>query len=632
MSIHKTRPHQSGVLINLMKAIPDKSILVLVLFSAIVCLSGLFGLKTNADYRVYFDSNDPLLQTDSLLAEQYARLDSLLLILSVDESTLLEPALIELYPELKKQLEGIEHVKRVTGFFDFSEDENNFEFDVTSSDSNTDEGLLKRLRAHPRAMNMITQDGSLGLLEVGVSLPGINAAKEVKQFMTAIEAVINTQLNSLSAPVDVHYTGTLALNEAYIDVVRDDLKRFIPGLFLIFLICLFAFFRHWGISLFMIATALLSALVTFGIVGWLGWELAAINAFTPIIIMSLNIATSMHVVVSYLRSVSEGESRTDAMAQSVHYNLKALTLSKLTTALGFLLLAFSPSPPIQIVGFTIAIGMLVSYVLCLTLLRIVLPVFRLTQEQAGVIVSRLSLDALGTWILLHRIKIVLFSVVIIVISVLSLKQLQINDDVYDYFSEDHRFRQGTELIERHFDGSIRLFYSLQSNAELGVLAPDFAKSVKGFTAWLRAQDIVARVDDVYSLADKRGVRLNTIRPVLETSSPEMLGLEQELSDDYRAVKISVILKAVTAKQILTFNEQAQSWLDANHSPFTYQGGVGPDVLFAKLGERNARSMFFSLSLALIMIALVIGVLLRSWSAIFIGMVCNLLPVITVFAI
>lgn len=615
------------------KTMPHTQILVLVSIGIVICLCGLAGLKTNADYRVYFNPNDPLLQADNALGKQYARLDSLLLILSVEKGSLLEPALLNLYPVLEQQLASIEHVGRVTGFFQFLEDEGNLEVEVVESAVNESaEDLLLRLRAHPRGVNMIAADGRFGLLNVGVSLPGINTAKEVKQFMSTVETVVNKQLVLNELPVTVHYSGTLALNEAYIDVVRHDMKRFVPCLLLIFMFCLFIYFRHWGVCFLLMGTALLSAIAAFGVIGWLHWELAAINAFTPIIIMSLNIATSMHVVVNYFRFVAAGTNRVDAMAQSIQYNLTALTLSKLTTAFGFLLLSFSPSPPVQVVGYTVAIGMIISYVLCLSILRIVLPQLQLSREQAKSIVVRFSLGNLGTWTFKYRTKIIMFSVIVIVIGLVAIQRLQINDNVYEYFPEEHRFRQGTQLIDDHFDGSIRLFYSLNSGAPFGVLEPAYTKMAVAFTTWLRDQEIVARVDDIYSLAVKKGVQLNTIHPVLETNSPSMLGLEQEVSETYRAVKVSVFLKVVTAREVLAFDKQVKDWLDVNITPYRYEGGVGPDLLFARLGERNARSMFFSLSLALAMIALIIGALVRSWSAVGIGLVCNLLPVITVFAI
>ena len=265
-----------------MSSVPHPSVLVLVLVSIVICLYGLTGLKTNADYRVYFDKEDPLLQKDNQIGEQYAQLDSLILIISREDGTLLEPDLINIYTGFEKQLLNIRYIERVTAFFQFLDDES-----LVTNVNQEPEDLLHRLRTHSRGTNLITADGRYGLLNIGVSFPGENTAKEVKQFMTEVKSVADRQFKPKNLNIAVNYSGTLALNEAYIDVVRHDLKRFVPCLFSIFFICLFAFFRSWPITFLLIGTALLSAISAFGVAGWLHWELAAINAFTPIIIMSL---------------------------------------------------------------------------------------------------------------------------------------------------------------------------------------------------------------------------------------------------------------------------------------------------------------------------------------------------------
>ena len=289
----------------------------MILIVLIISLFGLSQLKTNADYRVYFDKTDSLLLKDKELEDKYSHLDSLLIILEAKKETLLRSELTELYQSLEEQLYKTKYVKRINGFFQFLDDETSFEDELSGIEDNSSPAeLLKRLQDNPRSTHLINQDGRFGLIDIGVHLPGVNTAKEVKSFMVELKSIVNNQLSSVDS-VAIHFSGTLALNEAYIDVVRDDLKIFVPALILIFLLCLFAFFRNWGICFVMIATAFLSAAGAFGVAGWMGWELAAINAFTPIILMSLNIATSMHIVVNYFRSVADGFSKTEAMTKSI---------------------------------------------------------------------------------------------------------------------------------------------------------------------------------------------------------------------------------------------------------------------------------------------------------------------------
>jgi predicted RND superfamily exporter protein len=92
------------------------------------------------------------------------------------------------------------------------------------------------------------------------------------------------------------------------------------------------------------------------------------------------------------------------------------------------------------------------------------------------------------------------------------------------------------------------------------------------------------------------------------------------------------LQGLTVSKLIAFENNTSTWLKAHLSAYEFHGGVGNDILFAKLGEQNARSLFLSLALALVLIALIIGILLRSVKAMVIAVVCNSLPVIVVFAI
>lgn len=615
-----------------MRFILSKYVLVMVLVGLAISSFGLANLKTNADYRVYFEKSDALLQKDEQLGSQYSHLDSLLIILEAKQDTLLKLELVEFYANLQKQLYNTRYVERVDSFFEFFDNEASIEAELDGIEDNRSQAeLLQQLQDNPRATHLVNDDGRFGLIDVGVQFPGVNTSNELKSFMLELKSVVNSHLSTVNS-MAVHYSGTLALNEAYIDVVRNDLMLFVPLLILIFVVALFAFFRSWGVCCLLITTAFLSALGAFGVAGWMGWELAAINAFTPIIIMSLNIATAMHIVVSYFRFVADGAPKPEAMAKSIEFNFTALTLSKVTTCIGFLLLWFCPSPPVKVVGFTVATGMLFSYLLCLSMLRIVLPKITLSTKQAKNNIDRFSLLSLGYQVLKHNNKLVLISAVIFLFSLAAISQLQVNDNVYEYFPKEHSFRQGTKLVDEQFDGSIRLFYSIESSTDFGIIEPDYTEGVLAFTAWLRQQDDVARIDDAFSHAAKNGIDFLSIKSFLENNPPEFLGLEQFITENYDAIKIAVYLKDITARELLAFDKQARKWLDKNIASGNYVGGVGPNILFARLGERNAKSMFFTMMLALVLIALITGFLMRSFAAAFIGLVCNLFPVIVIFAV
>lgn len=592
----------------------------------IIILTGLGQLKTNADYRVYFDKSAPLLLEDSVVREKYSELDSLVVVLTAEQGNLLEPDYIDFYQSVSTRLLEITSAARINSFYQIIDDD----FGVASTTPS--DKLLALIIDSPRYRDLITVTGSRGLLVIDTDLPGVDKASEVKQFVSNIKAILEQELAASNIPLTLNYSGLLALNNAYTEVVSHDLKRFIPLLLLIYSACLIYFFRSARLTALLLGNGLLSVLLAFGVAGWMGWELAAINAFTPVIIISLNIAIAMHIVMRYLNLLAQGNNNAQSVKSSISYNFKALTFSAATTIFGFLLLLFSPSPPVAVVGLIVALGMLFAYLQCLTILQFGLARSGISREQAQRVGQRISLQLLVNLVVTQSSKIVIVVIALSVASIAAVSQLTIDDNVYQYFPEDHSFRQGTDLIDEHFSGSMQLVYSLDSGADFGVFDQQYVNRLNAFTTWLQAQSGVANVTSGGAILPTSESRLAKAQDFFEGSKSSDYGYQQLISENYRSTKLLISLQGLTANQLIAFENNTSTWLRANLSVYEFSGGVGADILFAKLGEQNAKSLFVSLSLALVFIALIIGVLLRSVKAMIIAVVCNGLPVILVFAV
>jgi predicted RND superfamily exporter protein len=88
----------------------------------------------------------------------------------------------------------------------------------------------------------------------------------------------------------------------------------------------------------------------------------------------------------------------------------------------------------------------------------------------------------------------------------------------------------------------------------------------------------------------------------------------------------------SAAELLALDNAIQRWASENLKHVRCSAGTSPDLLFAHLGTTNAKSMFSSLVLALCLIALLIGGLMRSWAATAIGLICNLLPIVIIYGV
>lgn len=606
-----------------------------------LALAGTARLQTEANYRVYFELSDRLLQLEKDVSRQFGLADSAVLVLDAGQNDLLNSGHLAAFETLERDLQVLPYVGQVSGFYRFVEaqqdvlgDDGRDLFAEPSSDGAqfSSETRWAELLQHPRARDLVSADRRYALVEVQVQLPGENSAREVQQAMAQIKALAQAALVDTGLIAGISFSGALALNHAYIDVVRHDLAVFVPGLLLLIAGVLYAVLRNLRLVALPLLGGLLAALMAMGISGWAGWSLAAINAFAPIIIVSLHLAAGMHLLTAYLLLRARGLSPEVAVDQARVFNRRAMLLSALTTAAGFSLLALSPSPPVRVVGYTVALGVAISYLINTRILPLQLQGLRLEERKIIEIAQRLNTAHLLPWLAANRRPVLMLAALCTALAILGLGRAQINDSVYNYFPEDHGFSRGIEHLDRDFDGCVRLSYVLSQGDRDGALTPEFEQLQQGFTHWLAGQPEVSGGIDIYTLMERAGLDREQGAQLLQERSAADRGLDGLLDANHAATRVELALPALSSRELINFDQRARNWLAANHGLMQFQGGIGPDLIFASLGQRNAYSMFISLGLALVGIGLLVGILFRSASMAALGLACNLAPVLIVYAI
>ncbi|TNF70120.1 MAG: hypothetical protein EP298_00830 [Gammaproteobacteria bacterium] len=95
--------------------------------------------------------------------------------------------------------------------------------------------------------------------------------------------------------------------------------------------------------------------------------------------------------------------------------------------------------------------------------------------------------------------------------------------------------------------------------------------------------------------------------------------------------LSVYLKPISSAEILAFSQRSNTYLKA-HFSYAHSPAIGTSILFASLGKINAISMFWSLSIALVLVAVLLAIIKRSLLILFIGLFVNFFPILFVFSI
>ena len=609
-------------------AVLQRIAVVVLVAITVVTVAGVGRLEFNSHYTAYFDSDDPLLIAHQEISTLYDRRDAVFVVLQAANSFLsgTNYRLLEDVTALLSRLPFVSHTMSVTELGIVGE---------TLAENGDFIPSLEQVMDESRAMGLLlTENQLLAGIWVQIELPDKHS-RTVLDIVGTVRETVDSAIDGL--PISAHYTGTLALNEAYIEVVKHDLTRIVPLLLLVMMAVLGWLLRSWRAVLTLLPVGISAVLASFGVVGIFGAELAAIHSFAPIIVLSISLAGCVHMALSYNRYRAGGAPAEDAATMAARYNLLPMSLANATTALGFLGLAFSPSPPVRVLGYMVAAGSAVAFVLCMTLLPLLQARFDPWKPAAET--RSAHLDWLVNTVNRRRTAIVALFALLSLPAAWCASHNVISDNVLEYFVPSHTFHRDTRLVEDRFSGVSEVLYSMESGEEFGFFSADAVEALDGFSAWLGEQPEVNRVVSIADATLLREARqegrlqqrLDFFRDRIDTFADSNPLVALEVSDDYSSSVVTAYLQPLDSGRLIAFDRRVHAWAADNLDGYAVRSG-GPTLMFAKLGEQNIRSMFAAVTVALLAAALILGAAFRSGRVAGIGLVCNLLPILLVFSV
>ncbi len=335
----------------------------------------------------------------------------------------------------------------------------------------------------------------------------------------------------------------------------------------------------------------------------------------------------------------KGHSKHDAIKESLRINFGPVFLTSVTTAIGFLSMNASDAPPFHDLGNITAIGVMMAFVLSVTLLPALMAI--LPAKAKGVdskLVKRM--EALSKYIIAKQKRILVASIVASAIVLSFITNNNLEDNFVEYFDKSTEFRQDSDFINENLTGVYQVQYSLESKTNNGVSNPEFLGNVDEFVTWLRSQSEVRHVNTVtdtfkrlnknmhgddqsyYKIPEDKELSAQFLL-LYELSLPYGLDLNNQLNINKSSTQLVVTLENSGTKALKNFSERGSAWWEERTGDLSY--GVGPTVMFAYISERNINSMLIGTLSALVVISLLIMFALRSVKMGFISLIPNLLP-------
>ncbi len=646
------------------------AIAITVLLTLGLASGGRFLVFTN-DYRVFFGPDNPQLIAFEDLQETYTKSDNLFIMMEPKSGTVFDTATMQAIVDITERSWQVPYSIRVDSISNYqhtiSEGDDVFVQDLIEEPELLEPEAIANIKSvaleQPQLVNkLVSSNGQVTGINITVELPS-PLTEESKLLSKEERDLIDPNIALATAmdftremvtgfeadypEINFQTTGIVAMNQAFPEAIEADAKSLLPMAFLVVIVGVLLFLRNVWSMVGTVLVVLFSILLAMGSAGWLGIMLTPPAASAPTVILTLAVADCVHFLVTMLQNMRNKMPKNEAIVESLRVNFTPIFLTSVTTAIGFLSMNFSDSPPFHDLGNIVALGVGYAFVLSvffLPALMSVLPVKASVRTSNKATLMEKYAD-----FVIAKQKLLLWAMAAIMIgfSFMAPKN-ELNDIFVNYFDRTVPFRVATDEVTDKLSGLYILEFDLDSGEEGGVSNPEFLKDVEKFERYVETLDGVQHVssitetmrrlnrsmngddDNFYKLPEDRPMSAQYLL-FYEMSLPQGLDLTNQINQDKSKTRLAVTMETRSTQQVLEFEAQTMKWMQEN-TPAIAAPTTGATSMFTHISMRNIISMLGGTSIALVLISLILLFALRSIKFGIISLIPNIVPALMGFGV
>jgi len=245
---------------------------------------------------------------------------------------------------------------------------------------------------------------------------------------------------------------------------------------IIFLIMLF-FFRKFVLVLSPMIVAMVSVILTMGLLVATGNTIHIMSSMIPIFIMPIAVLDAVHILSEFFDRYQETRDRKATLRAVMDTLFAPMLYTSLTTAVGFASLALTPIPPVQVFGLFVAFGVLCAWFWTVLFVpAFIMFISDKSLENFGHPPGdhheepKTILTAFLAWtgrLTFRRARtVVAITVLVAAAAVYGIFQNRINDNPPNRFHESHPIRVADKVLNEHFGGTYMAYLALESKPDV----------------------------------------------------------------------------------------------------------------------------------------------------------------------
>ncbi len=293
-------------------------------------------------------------------------------------------------------------------------------------------------------------------------------AEQIRDFISQLQSTSNDEWFITGLPVAEDQFG----HEMFIQMAISA-----PLAGVMIFVLLWYFFRNLSLITAPMIVAMVSVIVTMGLLIGAGFDVHILSSMIAIFLMPIAVVDSVHVlsefVDRYKPELNSEHTPGVVIAEVMSHLFQPMLFTSVTSSIGFFSLMLTPIPPVQIFGAFVGFGILLAFIL--TVLFLPAWISRMSPSSLKNLNRKHQSNELGKLALMlratgkfsvKRSRWLLVGIVwLSTISVYGILSIQINDNPVKWFKAEHEIRVADRALNQHFAGTYDAWLVIESTTK-----------------------------------------------------------------------------------------------------------------------------------------------------------------------
>ncbi len=430
--------------------------------------------------------------------------------------------------------------------------------------------------------------------------------------------------------------------------MKGEIGLFIGAALFITSLIFFLFFRSHRATFISICILIVGVMWSFGTLGLFHYKITILTAIIPPLIIVIGITNCIFLINKYQQEIRIHRNQAKALQRVISKIGVSTLMTNLTTAIGFATFMITGNDLLYEFGLVTSINVITVYLLTLMVVPIVYSFMPLPKEKHLNHLSKNYLSSILNWVERHvkYKRNLIYSIygLLLIFSVIGVSQMKVSGSLIGEMPKSASFYKDILFFEKEFNGVMPLEIMIDTKRKKGVMKSSTLRKMDELQKTIDSIPELSKPVSIVNLVKYSKQAFYNGNPeyydlpssqeqafILSYAKNATKGAKDNIMKSYvdktgQYARITTFMKDIGTEEMAKIEQRLHKRINTIFPSDRYQVTLtGKALVFQKGTTYLVGNLVESLIFAILLIALLMAYMFRSWKMIFASVTTNILP-------